>query len=667
MKTIRLFDYCLFDSDTWQVIAQDGSKLALRSQTTGRVRHVGIAELLGADSFHSEEAVTLPELDNVGILDTLTPAYRDRALELYRHIYEIEHGTPPPGSDPNLPIRPEYSLEEPLGFRVQAKVAELAATSRPLSERTLHRHLAAYRKHGVAGLVDKRGQRTSQPGRRQDPRLLELLEAEIAGQENLSTGTRTRAITRVTIQARELGIHVPSKPTMFSLLREFERQRHPFGNATVRRTQAKRPQRSYGRQSPLRPGEVVEIDSTPLDLMVVFPDGSTGRPELTTMIDVATRTVTAAVLMPEATRGSDLAALVLARSLTPLSMQPGWPEEIALARSVLPAAMIEPDETLHAHVAARPLIYPESITVDRGKNFIGEVFRQACDRLQISLVLASPGTPTDKPHVERQFHDVHRGLIQYLDGYVGPNVVRRGKNPAGDARWTISQVQSLLDQWLLSIWQTKPRKGLTLPAMPKRALSPNEMYAALSGIAPTPAISLAREDYMALMPVAYRSIQPYGINFNGLHYDSPELHEYRGVRSGLPSPANGKWELHYDPARMNTIFVRDHRKGRWIEAEWSLAKKALAPFSEAVLKAALRTVKQRGSNAPAVDILAEILRIQAAPAGLSGTERKAARRHPEPSVPLSPVEPELEREEEDFMPRIPRTPKASSPYEEQLL
>lgn len=51
--------------------------------------------------------------------------------------------------------------------------------------------------------------------------------------------------------------------------------------------------------------------------MVVFPDGTTGRPELTPMIDVATMTPTAAILFPGSTKGIDVAALVLARSLTP--------------------------------------------------------------------------------------------------------------------------------------------------------------------------------------------------------------------------------------------------------------------------------------------------------------------------------------------------------------
>ena len=50
MKSVRLFDFIAYDGDSYQVIAQDGARLALKSLTTNRVRHVGVAELLADDS-----------------------------------------------------------------------------------------------------------------------------------------------------------------------------------------------------------------------------------------------------------------------------------------------------------------------------------------------------------------------------------------------------------------------------------------------------------------------------------------------------------------------------------------------------------------------------------------------------------------------------------------
>ena len=71
-----------------------------------------------------------------------------------------------------------------------------------------------------------------------------------------------------------------------------------------------------------RPGEIVQIDSTRLDVMAVLDDGVVARPELTIAVDVATRTICAALLRPAGTKGVD-AAVLLARMLVPEPMRPG--------------------------------------------------------------------------------------------------------------------------------------------------------------------------------------------------------------------------------------------------------------------------------------------------------------------------------------------------------
>jgi hypothetical protein len=73
-----------------------------------------------------------------------------------------------------------------------------------------------------------------------------------------------------------------------------------------------------------RLGELVEIDSTPLDVLVLLEEGVPGRVELTGMVDLATRSIPAAVLRPT-TKSVD-AALLLAHTATPEPMRPGWTE-----------------------------------------------------------------------------------------------------------------------------------------------------------------------------------------------------------------------------------------------------------------------------------------------------------------------------------------------------
>jgi putative transposase len=255
-------------------------------------------------------------------------------------------------------------------------------------------------------------------------------------------------------------------------------------------------------------------------------------------------------------------------------------------------------------------------------------------------------TTWSKPHIERAFAAIDSGFTQYLAGYVGPNVVRRGQDPAGEARWTLAEVQNLLELWIVGVWQNWPHSGLRHPAMPRKDLTPNEAYAALAGVAPGVSVALTTDDYIGLLPVAWRSIQPYGINFEGLHYDSPDLHEYRCVDSGLPEPARGRWEIRYDPYRMNAIFLRDHKRVRWIQAEWTMARQALAPFSLDVRIAAKRAVSKRDRDGAGVDVLAEINRIQTGIA-VSARESAVARRNAttKPVAPEGPMQTQPDSQE----------------------
>jgi hypothetical protein len=139
----------------------------------------------------------------------------------------------------------------------------------------------------------------------------------------------------------------------------------------------------------------MEIDSTPLDVLVRLDDGVEGRAELTAMIDVATRTVTAAVLQPSA-KAAD-ASVLLARTVTPEPMRPGWARALAMSASALPHRRLSDIDARMEAAAARPVIIPDTIVADHGKVFMSRNFRASCAWLGISLQPARKATGTDKP------------------------------------------------------------------------------------------------------------------------------------------------------------------------------------------------------------------------------------------------------------------------------
>src|SRR5262249_54758484 len=161
---------------------------------------------------------------------------------------------------------------------------------------------------------------------------------------------------------------------------------------------AARPEGPFGQVGAGAPGDLMQIGSTPLDVLGRLDNGGPDRVGLTGVIGVPTRQVTAAVRRPT-TKSVD-ASVLLARTVPPEPMRPGWPEAMRMSESALPfRRMLSIDERLE-HAAARPVMIPQMIVVDHGKVFVSESFKASCAFLGISFQPARKATGTDKPHIE---------------------------------------------------------------------------------------------------------------------------------------------------------------------------------------------------------------------------------------------------------------------------
>jgi len=178
--------------------------------------------------------------------------------------------------------------------------------------------------------------------------------------------------------------------------------------------------------------------------------------------------------------------------------------------------------------AARPVIVADTMVIDHGKVFVSDTFTRACERLGISVHPARPGTPTDKAIVETTPGSINTLFCQHVAAYTGPNVARRGADLA--AAWTIAELQDLLDEWLIVGWQARPHDSLRDPQFPGRPVSPNDRYTALVAAAGYLPLPLTGQDYLELLPVAWRQINAHGIRIDYRTYDSTELGPWRGGR-----------------------------------------------------------------------------------------------------------------------------------------
>jgi transposase InsO family protein len=579
------------------VIGVSGT-LVRMADTAGNVRSVMVTELLSDDRYELVDGPSARPAAVPAGLEGLPPGPVEEARWWEAHIAEVVYGVPPdapPGARPRAGFDPAVTT---MTGRERAKAAELAAAGHAVTDAMVKRRRQRWESGGLRALVDQRLARPSAPFGRADAAVVGAMRAAIAEAADSSSRTAKFIIWRAgqLLAASHPGKAMPSRATCYRLYDTLSSGKHTSGSAATRRSLAGRPQGMFGQWEPQAPGELMQIDSTPLDVLVLLDEGVPGRVELTGMIDVATRTVTAAVLRPSA-RSVD-AAVLLARTLTPEPMRPGWAEALSMARSVLPFERLLSIDERMAHAAARPVMVPDTVVIDHGSVFVSANFRAACRHLGISIQPAHLASGAEKPHIERMFGSVASLFCEFVSGYAGRSPDRRGRGTADGPLWSMLELQELLDEWLI-VWQNRRHEELRDPAHPGRAFTPNEKYAALveaSGYVP---VALSAGDYIELLPAEWRAVNAYGIKIRRRTYDCEDLGPLRLQPSGVREKKN-LWEVRCDPYDISKVFVRG--AGGWITCRWRFLDRAPMPFGELAWDHARRNLEQEGRTATEAEI-----------------------------------------------------------------
>lgn len=521
---------------------------------------------------------------------------------------------------------------------VEAEAKRLSdELGRSVAIRTVYRKLKAYNEGGIAAIADGR----SRDGRSRrsstvDPRVIEAINAVLTRRARESTTTKAVVVAQVEAYVRSHygdDVPMPSRATFYRILADEDRGRFSFGSAKTRESLALRPDRAFGSRPGLRPGEHVQIDTTRLDVMVRIDAATIGRPELTIMIDVATRSILAAVLRPVSTKSIDL-VIVLARALVPYGRRPEGARE---TRKLISTAWAEDalvDQERYERLRlAQPFIFPETITTDNGKPFLSQHFRAVCSALGISLTKAAPHTPTDKAHVERAFASISSLFLQHVKGYVGRSVEHRGRNVETRSAelLTLAQMQELLEDWVAVEWQNRNHDGLRDPIEPTISLTPNEMCRAFREVVPELHVPLTRDDFIALLPIVHRRINRYGVTIDHRIYDSERLTEFRRRQSDSKAH-NGKWPIRVDPYNLHVVWFE--HTGEFIPLRWSNGLHEL-PMLGDVWRVAREAHYSRETDPPQVDDLVRAIRSFATRGNSVSRSRNVARSNAVAADPMN--------------------------------
>ncbi|MER6330541.1 transposase [Streptomyces sp. NPDC001034] len=587
-RQVKLGAYVTFQGCTWQVASVAGASVTLVDED-GQTASV-LSSFLFADPAFTVVGSPSAGVRRWGLLESVPARERERALAWQRHIREIETGLPDGPGSVGMP-RPEYDPQRTsMAEREQAKADELAQLGWPrVSRATVRRMRARYHGQGLWGLIPRR-KPSSATGQADERVVAAVLEA-LRRQRGRSKGTLKglRELTgHILADAHGPGTVALPAPSTFNRLARVlaDPLEHPGRPA---RTATAAPVRPFTPTVALRPGELVQIDTTRLDVMAIGEDGKPLRPELTIALDVATRSVVAAVLREQSTQAVD-AALLLAEMAVPHPVRPGFGEQLRLAHAAVPYDRLLALDARLQQAAARPVLVPETIVIDRGAIFVSAAFLAACETLGVSVQPAPPRSPAAKGAVERTFGSINSLFAQHVAGYTGPHVLARGEAVQDEARFTVAQLQELLDEWITACWQHRPHDGLRHPLLPKKALAPNEMWGALLGACGYVPLPLDGADYLELLPVRFHPVTGRGIRINHRTYDHAVLNEHRG--RPCPAGPGGRWEIHLNPHDVRQIYIR-LPDGHLHEIPWIHRDHVHAPMGETAWRHIRTTLEKR--------------------------------------------------------------------------
>ncbi|MEV0233471.1 hypothetical protein [Nonomuraea sp. NPDC050786] len=600
-----------FRDERHQVVGQGGSEVHLLS-AAGEWTTIYIAALMAAPGFRllSESPVDLPSslVDRGALLDGLAEDKAASVRDLEAHLNEIKTGYrsgDPEQAAPGEP-RPAYDLvlHPRRSDRVKAKAAELG-----ISERTVWRKLRRLRTEERPGLIDGRGAEARDPLARADRRVLDAILAQHrVGEREDSNGGLDRFYRR--LQDRlddEHGpgvVKLPSSSTIARYVEVLLPGQYTFGRAPSRRSAAARPQRSYGPDEAVRPGQVVMIDATPLDVIAYDPIGDvTHKVHLVLAIDVATRTLLAWRMTVGDTRAVDV-VMLLNDSVTPEPMRPGWEQALAFRMLRLPITReVELEERLEL-AAARPVIWPEQILVDHAKVNLSDALREACLDLGINLGLARKANPTDKANIERAFGTVREDFAKHVAGYKGSDTSSRGRLVEHAARWSLEDLEEFFAEYVVAVYQRRVHSGLVVPGFPELEMSPNQAYSlmvARYGYIVCPPQS---HHYCKRLPIEYRVIRPEGVQLDYLIYDDPVLGDHRRAISPVPGKGR-KWPIRYNPGDPSRVFI--FLEGAWQVLFWTHLPDPAIPFTTRMVEQARKLLRDGGLREPSQQEIAEAL------------------------------------------------------------
>ncbi len=308
--------------------------------------------------------------------------------------------------------------------------------------------------------------------------------------------------------------------------------------------------------------EIVQIDHTPMDVMVVDEAHRLpiGRPWLTLAVDVATRVVVGFHVTMEAPSSTSV-ALCLTHATLP---KESWLKQRGLT-CTWPVWGL-----------------PQSLHADNGADFTAAALRRGCAENGIRLILRPVATPHYGGHIERLIGTM-MGRVHLLPGTTGSNSQDKGEYPSEhEARLSMAELKKWLTLEICEQYHRRIHKGIHRSPLAAWEESVNGASGIVRCLPDQP-----EQFTISFLPFCERKLRRDGLHLFNIRYWDNALPSM--VQLGAPVV------VRYDPRNLAKVFVLGS-DSRYYPIPY--ADLSLPPITLWEHRAAMARLHSQGENAP---------------------------------------------------------------------
>lgn len=327
------------------------------------------------------------------------------------------------------------------------------------------------------------------------------------------------------------------------------------------------------------PLDVVQIDHTPLDIIIV--DNEMREPIGKAFLSIA--------------------ICVFSRMVVGFCLSLDSPSIYSVGRLIADCILPKTEFLKQVGVDAEWDVYGMmgTIALDNASEFRAESFVPFQEEYLVDFRWRPVATPEYGGHIERLAKTLNDMIHQEPGSTMGNIAKREGYDSEGHACYTIDEIEKWLTVLITKVYHVGEHSGLLTHDGAK--MSPQEKYRiGILGDDKTPGIGVPDivEDperlRLFLLPSEYRTVQRKGIELNNIHYYHDMLRNLYGHK-GEDGKAK-KYLVKFDHRRISPIYIFDPGKKEYFAIPYRDLTRP--PISHWELQASKKRCKEKGIDEP---------------------------------------------------------------------